>query len=201
MHPSWNSSASGSWQRAAYWRLTIPTNPRLALMNRCQASSPRPREFAILDRLHRQNPCPLSEHLALAGQPRSCAAAGQSRCCLAGIPWVHRRKPQSCRHCGPGRTTYNTWSDQICGYLSCAGPVEIYGYLSCALSLSKGTRAASTSSACIFSLRRQCCGYAAPCGEPRARRARRTSGCTCAVVQPGSYAAAWTSAPRWYASR
>ena len=40
MHPSWNNSASGSWLRAAYWRLTMPTSPRLALMNRCRACSP-----------------------------------------------------------------------------------------------------------------------------------------------------------------
>jgi hypothetical protein len=40
MHPSWNNSASGSWLRAAYWRLTMPTSPRLALMNRWRACSP-----------------------------------------------------------------------------------------------------------------------------------------------------------------
>jgi hypothetical protein len=49
-----------------------------------------------------------------------------------------------------------------------------------------------------LSLRRRCCGYVGPYVAPPTPPAQKTSGCTCAVPQPGSYAAAGTSAQRWY---
>jgi hypothetical protein len=55
---------------------------------------------------------------------------------------------------------------------------------------------ASTSSAGILNPLRRYCGYAELYGELPVPPALRTSGCTCAAPLPGSYAAAWTSAPR-----
>jgi hypothetical protein len=49
-----------------------------------------------------------------------------------------------------------------------------------------------------LSLRRRCSGYAGPYVALPAPPAPKTSGCTCAVPQPGSYVAAGTSAQRWY---
>jgi hypothetical protein len=178
MHPSWNNSASGSWQWAANWRLIIPTSPRLARMNRCRATSPRSSRICSSTSVASEKPAP-DVRASRASRPASIA-----RCSSTTSACVSSR-PVGSSNASVMPTLWGTHSltQQLVGLNLWISGCRF-------LATAQGTNP-----------RPQCCGCATPCGAPPTQRARRTSGCTCAVHQPGSSAAVSTSAPRWSASR
>jgi hypothetical protein len=179
MHPSWNSSASPSWDRDANCRLTIPTSLKLARMNRCRASAPCSSRSRNSSSVASAKPAP-EVRASRASRPASIARCSStpSPCASSGSLVASSKTP----------VTLDTLRQAV--------PVATASYTK---SVDNPARRDAATRDHQVSPRRQCCGYAKLCDAPPAPPAPKTSGCTCAAPQRDSYVAAWTSALRSYA--
>ena len=175
MHPSWNSSAFPSWQRAANCRLTIPTSLKLARMKRCRASAPCSSRSRNSWSVASAKPAP-DARASRASKPASIARCSSrtSPCVSSGSSVASSENPVT--------------PDTLRQPVRLATPSRTKSVDNPALAR---LRALANNQ---VNPRRQCCGYAKPCDAPPARPAPKTSGCTCAATQRDSCVAAWTSA-------